>query len=77
MAKAKTLVYLEEEQLRMLRRRARRAGHSMAAEVREAVARYLASPGPERLDGFVGCAEGPKGDDASARADEILKGLLG
>jgi Antitoxin FitA-like, ribbon-helix-helix len=77
MAKSKTLVYLEEEQLRALRRRAKRAGRSMAAEVREAVATYLAASGPRRLEGFVGCAEGPRGDDASARADEILKGLLG
>ena len=76
MSKTKTLIYIEEEQLRALRQRAGRAGRSMAAEVREAVARYLEAPATT-LDGFVGCGEGPKGDDASTRADEILKGLLG
>jgi hypothetical protein len=76
MSKRKTLIYLEEEQLRALRRRARGAGRSTAAEVREAVARYLQSP-PTALVGFVGSGEGPAGDDASSRADEILKGLLG
>lgn len=77
MAKAKTLVYLEEEQLRALRRRARKAGRSMAAELREAVAHYLTGPGPERLEGFVGSGAGPERDNASERADDILKGLLG
>ncbi|HEY6475241.1 MAG TPA: ribbon-helix-helix protein, CopG family [Polyangia bacterium] len=76
MSKSKTLIYLEDEQLRALRRRAGKSGRSMAAEVREAVARYLETPATS-LEGFVGCAEGPAGDDASARADDILKGLLG
>jgi hypothetical protein len=49
----------------------------MAAEVREAVANYLAGPRTTRLEGFVGSGQGPRNDDASARADEILKGLLG
>lgn len=77
MSLKKSLVYLEEAQLRELKRRSRSAGTSMAFEVREAVARYLAAPSGARLEGFVGCGEGPGGDDASARADEILKGLLG
>jgi hypothetical protein len=77
MSLRKSLVYLEAEQLRELKRRARASGTSMAAEVREAVARYLAQPKGSRLEGFVGCGEGPGADDASARADEILKGLLG
>ncbi|HVV49772.1 MAG TPA: CopG family transcriptional regulator [Polyangia bacterium] len=76
MAKSKTLIYLEDEQLSALRHRAHKSGRSMAAEVREAVARYLETP-TTSLEGFVGCAEGPAGDDASARADEILKGILG
>jgi hypothetical protein len=77
MSLRKSLVYLEESQLRELKRRARASGTSMASEVREAVARYLAAPKSSRLEGFVGCAEGPTDDDASSRADEILKGLLG
>jgi hypothetical protein len=76
MAKAKTLIYLETTQLNALRTRANRTGRSMAAEVREAVARYLETP-TTSLEGFVGCAEGPAGDDASARADELVKRLLG
>ena len=77
MALSKTLIYLEERQLRDLRRRARRAGRSVAAEVRDAVTRYLDAPGRPALEGFVGCAQGEPGDDGSVRADEILKGLLG
>jgi plasmid stability protein len=76
MAKSKTLIYLETTQLNALRTRANRTGRSMAAEVREAVARYLETP-TTSLEGFVGCAEGPAGDDASARADELVKRLLG
>jgi len=71
------LIYLEQAQLDQLRRRARRTGSSMASQVREAVARYLAAPAAPPLEGFVGCGAGPEGDDASERADEILKGLLG
>jgi hypothetical protein len=71
------LIYLDSEQLRALKRRSRQAGSSMAAQVREAVARYLAAPAALQLEGFVGCGAGPADDDASERADEILKGLLG
>ena len=77
MSLKKTLIYLDEEQLRALKRRSRRTGSSMAAQVREAVARYLAAPAAPPLEGFVGCGAGPADDDASERADEILKGLLG
>jgi hypothetical protein len=77
MSLKKTLVYLEELQLQELKRRSRRSGSSMAAHVREAVARYLAAPAAPPLEDFIGCGAGPVDDDASERADEILKGLLG
>ena len=73
----RTLVHLEERQMRALRRRASRAGRSLAAEIRAAVDRHLEEPPPPPLQGFVGCGKGPEGDDASRRADEIVKGLLG
>lgn len=77
MSLSKTLVYLEEAQLRELRRRAKRTGRSMASLAREAVAQYLAAPAPVPLEGFIGCAAGPAGDDASERSGDILKDLLG
>jgi hypothetical protein len=77
MSLRKTLIYLEEAQLRELRRRARASKRSMASMAREAIGAYLAGPAATRLEGFVGCAEGPPGDDASERTHEILKGLLG
>ena len=77
MSLRKTLIYLEESQMRELRRRARASKRSMASVVRDAVGTYLARPAGTPLDGFVGCAEGPPGDDASQRTHEILRGLLG
>lgn len=77
MSYSKTLIYLEEAQLRELRRRARASRRSMASVVREAVGTYLARPRPAPLEGFVACAEGPPGDDASRRTHEILRGILG
>jgi hypothetical protein len=77
MSLKKTLIYLDPAQLQALKRRSRQTGSSMAAQVREAVARYLAAPSAPALEGFVGCGSGPTDDDASERADEILKGLLG
>jgi len=70
----KTMVYLEEEQLLRLKRRARQQGCSMAALIREAVRRYLGDDGKEKIDhfSFVGIAAGPKGEAASERAEEIL-----
>jgi hypothetical protein len=32
---------------------------------------------PISLEGFVGCGEGPRNDDASSRADMIIRRLLG
>ena len=49
----------------------------MASVAREAIGAYLARPVAGPLEGFVGCAEGPPGDDASERTHEILRGLLG
>ena len=77
MSLRKTLIYLEESQLDELRRRARASKRSMASVVREAVGTYLVRPAGTSLEGFVGCGEGPPGDDASQRTHEILRRLLG
>lgn len=76
----KTLVYLEEDQLKRLRARARASNKSVAAMVREAVAAWLGEAPPktayEVLGDFIGCAEGsPEGND-SERADEIVHNLI-
>ncbi len=75
----KTMVYLEEEQFRELKQRARREGRSMAALIREAVRRYLQQDGgrasPDYF-AFVGIAAGPRGEATSERAEEVLRELL-
>ena len=73
----KTMVYLEEEQFLLLRKRAQQQGRSMAELIREALRRYLRSD-RTKMDyfSFVGIARGPKGEAASEQAEEILKTFL-
>ena len=77
MAMKKALVYFTDEQLKALRLRARSTRRSMAALVRDAVSSYLGESPQSPLEGFIGCAECETGGETSARADEILKRLLG
>jgi hypothetical protein len=73
----KTMIYLEEEQFLLLRKRAKAEGRSMADLIREAVSHYLKGDS-SRGDyfSFVGIGEGPKGEAASEEAEELLKRLF-
>jgi FPC/CPF motif-containing protein YcgG len=73
----KTMIYLEEEQFLLLRKRAKAEGRSMAELIREAVSRYL--KGDSSRDdyfSFVAIGEGPKGEAASEEAEELIKRLF-
>ncbi len=73
----KTMIYLEDDQFWLLKKRAQQQGRSMAELIREAVRRYLKG-NKARADyfSFVGIGRGPKGEAASEQAEEILKKLL-
>lgn len=70
----KTMVYLEEDQFVLLKKKAQQQRQSMAELIREAVRRYLKSD-KTKIDyfSFVGIAGGPKGEAASEQTEEILK----
>jgi FPC/CPF motif-containing protein YcgG len=73
----KTMIYLEEEQFLLLRKRAKAEGRSMADLIREAVSRYL--KGDSSRDdyfSFVAIGKGPKGEAASEEAEELIKRLF-
>ena len=73
----KTMVYLEEEQFLLLKKRAKVEERSMAELIREAVSRYLKDDSSKGdYFSFVGIGEGPKGEAASEEAEEIIKRLF-
>lgn len=70
----KTLVYLEEGQLRALRHLSRQKGWPVARFLREAVSRYLQHQETGRpLANIIGIGAGPKTGDVSGRSDDLLK----
>jgi len=73
----KTMVYLEDEQFLLLKRKAASSKKRMSEIMREALSRYLEEK-KEKLDYFcfVGIAEGPKNGRTSEQAEEILKEVL-
>ncbi len=71
------MIYLEEEQFLLLRKRAQAEERSMAELIREAVSRYLKGDSSEGdYSSFVGIGEGPKGEAASEEAEELIKQLF-
>ncbi|MCL6642039.1 MAG: ribbon-helix-helix domain-containing protein [Candidatus Bipolaricaulota bacterium] len=73
----KTMIYLEEEQFLLLRKRAQAEERSMAELIREAVSRYLkGDSSKDDFFSFVGIGEGPKGEAASEEAEELIKQLF-
>ena len=73
----KTMIYLEEEQFLLLRKRAEAEERSMAELIREAVSRYLKGDSSEGdYFSFVGIGAGPKGEAASEEAEVLIKQLF-
>lgn len=71
------MIYLEEEQFLLLRKRAKAEERSMAELIREAVSRYLkGDSSKDDYFSFVGIGEGPKGEAASEEAEELVKQLF-
>lgn len=73
----KTMVYLENGQHDFLVRRAQKERRSIAELIREAVDAYMRQSRSDVPDlSFLGSVEGPPGDDASERDEEIMRQLL-
>ncbi len=73
----KTMVYLEDEQLLLLKRTAASSKKRMSEIIREALASYLIEK-KEKPDYFsiVGIAKGPKNGRTSEQAEEVLRKIL-
>jgi len=74
----KTMIYLEDEQFLLLKKRAEASKKKMSEIIREALWSYLKKKGKEKGDyfSFVGIAEGPKKGKTSEQAEEILREIL-
>jgi len=73
----KTMVYLEDEQLLLLKRMAASSKKRMSEIIREALSSYLIEK-KEKPDyfSFIGIAEGPKNGRTSEQTEEVLRKLL-
>lgn len=71
------MIYIEDEQDRILRRKALEERKSIAQLIRDALEQYIKiNRQEEDFLAFVGIGAGPKGDNASERVDEVLREAL-
>lgn len=74
MSMHKTMLYLEDDQYRFLKKKAAEAGRPLASLVREAIAEYMGrSRGSVDYFSFVGIAEGPGQEPVSEDAEAVLR----
>ncbi len=74
MSMHKTMLYLEDDQYRFLKKKAAEMGRSLASLVREAIAEYLGRcRGSVDYFSFVGIAEGPGEGAVSENAEAVLR----
>lgn len=72
--KVKTTVYLDGLAYRRLKELAEEKGSTAAAEIREAVAEYVAAAGPKTLPRSLSSGKSRR-HDLSEKAETLLKGL--
>lgn len=74
----KTMVYLEDDQLLLLKRMAASTKKKMSEIIREALSSYLKKREKGKIDyfSFVGIAEGPAKGRISEQTEEILREML-
>lgn len=73
----KTMIYLEDEQLILLKRAVSASKKRMSEIIREAISNYLKEKEtPVDYFSFVGIAEGPKKGKTSEQAEDVLRKAL-
>ena len=73
----KTMVYLHDDQYKMLKEESKQMHTGMAAIIRDAVLLYFKTKKKKiNYFSFVGIAEGPHQGNTSEKAEELLKEIM-